>query len=217
MAPTERFHAYLAERPRVRFRLPLALANREATIEEVNFGRAIHVRFEGPAAAFAAIPPGTFVEASFSRSMDASYRFAAAVAGVRGQTLYLAWPESIEREQSRRHVRLPIELTMGYAMAGPQRLGTGLVGWRAGMTVDVSGCGLRVRTDDAIDPGAVLIAHLDLPSRERELHLQARAKVVRRFRAGDAQSYGLEFCDLASRDEESIVTSVLWMLSHRPR
>ncbi|MGE0878369.1 MAG: flagellar brake protein [Acidimicrobiia bacterium] len=215
MSPSERFHGYLAERPRVRFRLPIALAHREATIEELNIGRAIHLRLEGSTDAFVNLPPGTLVEASFSRSMDASYRFAASIAGVRGQVLYLAWPDAIEREQSRRHVRLPIDIAMGYAMAGPRRLDSTLPGWRSARTLDVSGCGMRVVTEDPLDPGAVVIAQLDMPGRQSDVRLQVRAKVVRRFRAGDSQTYGLEFSDLSTKEEENIVGSVLWMLSRR--
>ena len=54
-----------------------------------------------------------------------------------------------------------------------------------------------------------------MPGRQSDVRIQVRAKVVRRFRAGDSQIYGLEFSDLSTKEEENIVGSVLWMLSRR--
>lgn len=194
-----------------------------AVLEDLDLDGTLGVHLE--AGDLSGLRQGESVWGRFTRANDAAYTFRCEVVEVRADSytqLRLTWPTMVERQQSRRTVRLPIALEVTFALAGPRRLSAATgPAWSTGTTADISGSGLALVTDEVLPAGATLLAHTVLPARKGLVQVDSRARIVRHLdhlqhQAGQLMPchwYGLEYVDMSQRDEEVIVASVLWHLA----
>lgn len=213
----ERSPSSLGGGPALNERLPLEVTLGDGrsfvgTIGTLHVGQALSV-VPGTGAALDVLP-GTPASVRYTRPNDSAYRFTTVVRHVDADgTMWLEHPRSIQRMQARAHARVAIELDVLVAPAGPRRLAGGPSGWRGGMTVDLSGRGLALRSAATFVPGTTALIDLAVPERRGHLRLQERTEVVRV--AGDL--VGMRLVDLASGIEDRLVAAVFHLMAAQRR
>ena len=116
--------------------------------------------------------------------------------------LVLELPESISKIQRRNFVRIPAFFPLAFRMVTKE----GLSDAKGAMMVDLSGGGMRFKTEEDLDNNSLLFAQMKLPSGE----IQTPVRVCRKEKIDNTKQYviSVEFHDLSDRDRDRIIRCV---------
>lgn len=192
-------------------------------VVELHLGQAVEVELLAcDLESVAAVRAGSPVRLRWSRPFDAAYVTSTVVRATRlvdGATrVVLPWPETVERQQARAAVRAPLTAAVSLAAAGPRRLVDGGAGWVHGTAVDVSAGGLGVVMGAGFGRGHLILVRYDVPGRHADVHVDARAEVVRSA-AVPARPHlvhlGLALRDVPAAMEGAVMQAVFQLLHSR--
>jgi len=151
---------------------------------------------------------------------NASYRFTTRVIGVATNNIKLyklAYPEKIDRIQLRNHVRLSVMLDVEYAVKESE---SQKLKFTKGITVDLSGGGMKLAARENIEENSLLILKFVLPLKNKAEPVQLKAKVVRSIKADpqrEVYHLGLRFEDITYREEDMIVRFIFERMAQQKR
>lgn len=116
--------------------------------------------------------------------------------------LVLELPESISKIQRRNFVRIPAFFPLAFRMVTKE----GLSDAKGAMMVDLSGGGMRFKTEEDLENNSLLFAQMKLPSGE----MQTPVRVCRKEKIDGMKQYviSVEFHDLSDRDRDRIIRCV---------
>lgn len=156
---------------------------------------------------------GLELDGVFTQPGDASYGFATQVVAFDPRTgqVRCSPPQRIHRMQRRVCLRVPIDLRIELAVAGPRRRSEpGHSGWLTATTFDLGIAGIGVVAHQVLGVDQIVLCRLALPLHDGDDVLEIRARVTRiGLEPGDPDAapvfnYGLEFMDLAEHAERRL-------------
>jgi len=113
-------------------------------------------------------------------------------------------PEDVRRIQLRQFVRVPLVQEVRYRLAEP-----GTSPWREGMSLDLSGGGMRFLTADRLAPGTRVLVALELPLEGVKVTLPALVKRSEPGPEGTGQfQLGLAWDGISERERDLIIKAV---------
>mgnify|MGYP005835122259 CR=1 FL=1 len=165
--------------------------------------------------------PGEEVEVRITGE-NASYVFFTRVLGrTRDQIpLYrLAPPETIQRVQQRRFVRFPVSLEVFYAFPPDEKKRRPR--YLKGLSLDLSGGGVRLAVREPVEEGAVLQLRFTLPLKRGLKEIKTEGKVVRCWKSEKEGAAGyeiaVEFLDIGRTQQDYIVNFIFSRMAEQGR
>lgn len=156
---------------------------------------------------------GDKIQVKFFRD-DSSYFFTTRVTGEvtdKDNLCKLAYPGEINRVQQRMHVRLPVMLDVEYAQIDTELSGGKEPAFAKGISVDISGGGMKLSVRQWVKDNTQLILRFTLPLKNKPEPMELKARVIRCIKTDpqrDIYQLGLRFINIKNRQQDNIVRYV---------
>jgi c-di-GMP-binding flagellar brake protein YcgR len=137
---------------------------------------------------------------------DTTYAFVTPILGRKWQNiplLVIQKPETFIKIQRRSYMRLPVKLEVYFRIAGDES------DFKKGETIDISGGGALVITEETIEEGQILELEMYLPNRKPFF---CKAKIIRLLekakKKGDKNKIAIEFYEITEGKRDQIINYI---------